>query len=62
LKNSTFNLSLTADPNANKIIKNILILPDSVVDYYCDEFAKLAVSNIADFLNTKASYILLGLI
>jgi hypothetical protein len=36
LKGGNFNLALTADPNANKIIKNVLLLPDAVVDYYCD--------------------------
>lgn len=62
LKANNFAQSLAADANANKILKNILILPDEAVDYFCDEFAKLAVQNIQQFLTTKASYILLGLI
>lgn len=36
IKISSFNNSLCADPNANKIIKGILWLSDEVVDYYCD--------------------------
>ena len=36
LKTKTFGESLAADPNANKIIKSILILTDSCMDFYCD--------------------------
>mgnify|MGYP000978887694 FL=1 len=62
LKNGTFAESLCADSNANKIIKGILWLQDEVVDYYCDEFAKLAVKNIDQFLCSRASFVLLGLV
>lgn len=58
----TFSECLTADPNANKILKQILLLPDEVVDYFCDEFGKLATRNLQSFLETKASFVLLGLI
>lgn len=61
-KSSTFPESLAADPNANKILKQILLLPDDVVDFYCDEFAKLATKSLKSFLETKASFVLLGLI
>jgi len=57
-----FSHSLTADPSANKIIKNILLLTDEIVDFYCDEFGKLAIQNLSAFLNSKASFVLLGLI
>jgi hypothetical protein len=53
---------LTADPNANKILKQILLLADETVDYFCDEFGKLASRNLKSFLETKASFVLLGLI
>lgn len=53
---------MAADPNANKILKQILLLTDDVVDYFCDEFGKLALKNIKAFLFCKASFILLGLI
>lgn len=36
IASSTFHESLAADPNANKILKQILILPDEGVDYFCD--------------------------
>ena len=62
LKNKTFHESLTADPNANKIIKSILILNESSVDFYCDEFSKLAIKHLNEFLFNKSSFVLLGLI
>lgn len=62
LKIKSFAGSLCADPNANKIIKGILWLPDEVVDYYCDEFAKVIMKNMEQFLFTKAGFVLLGLI
>ena len=36
LKNGTFNESLCADSNANKIIKGILWLSEDGIDYFCD--------------------------
>lgn len=48
--------------NANKIIKGILWLSDQVVDYYCDEFAKLIVKNMEQFLTSRAGFVLLGLV
>jgi hypothetical protein len=62
LKLGSFEQSLCADPNANKIIKGILWLSDEVVDFYCDEFAKLMVKRIDSFVATKAGFVLLGLI
>ena len=53
---------MCADVNANKIIKGILWLQDEVVDYFCDEFAKLIVKNIEQFLATRAGFVLLGLV
>jgi hypothetical protein len=38
------------------------LVSDETVDYFCDEFGKLATRNLKDFLNTKASFVLLGLI
>ena len=62
MKINAFNNSLCADPNANKIIKGILWLSDEVVDFYCDEFSKLMVKKMDQFLSTKAAFILLGLV
>jgi hypothetical protein len=39
-----------------------LLLPNEVVDYFCDEFGKLATRNLKEFLESKASFVLLGLI
>ena len=62
LKIGAFNDSLCADANANKIIKGILWLSDDVVDYFCDEFSKLAVNKMEQFLSTRAGFVLLGLV
>ena len=62
MKINSFNNSLCADPNANKIIKGILWLTDEVVDYFCDEFSKLMVKKIDQFLLSKAAFVLLGLV
>jgi len=62
MKINAFGNSLCADPNANKIIKGILWLSDEVVDYYCDEFSKLMVKKMDQFLSTKAAFVLLGLV
>lgn len=62
ISTKTFSECLAADPNANKILKQILLVSDETVDYFCDEFGKLATRNLKDFLSTKASFVLLGLI
>lgn len=53
---------MCADGNANKIIKGILWLTDEVVDFFCDEFAKLIVKNMEHFLASRAAFVLLGLV
>lgn len=62
LKVKAFENSLCADSNANKIIKGILWLTDEVVDFFCDEFAKLIAKNMEPFLTSRAGFVLLGLV
>lgn len=62
LKAGTFNESLCADSNANKIIKGILWLSEDGIDYFCDQFSKIMVKKMDKFLSTRAGFVLLGLI
>jgi hypothetical protein len=62
LKSGEIEKTLLADNNGNKVLKNILLLNEDFIDFYCDEFGKLFIKNLAKVLNSKASFVLLGLI
>ena len=43
-------------------MKSILLLQEDFVEFYCDEFAILCIDNLNKVLESKASFILLGVL
>jgi hypothetical protein len=62
LTNNTFTESILSDGNASKVLKSLLLIQQPFVDFYCDEFARLFIKHLKTVLESRASFILLGIL
>lgn len=59
---NTFHESILSDGNASKVLKSLLLIQQPFIDFYCDEFAKLFIKHLKTVLESRASFILLGIL
>ncbi len=51
-----------SDANGSKVLKSLLLIQADFVEFYCEEIAKLFIKHISVVLESKASFILLGIL
>lgn len=62
MQSNTFQESIVADANGSKALKLLLLIQQDYVEFYCEEIAKLFIKHLKVVLESKASFILLGIL